>query len=471
MRARVYEPREYQGYGTAHIIDVPRCGLWAGMGLGKCVMTLTALDALFLCGDGYPALVLGPLRVARDTWSKEARKWHHLRNISVMPIVGSETERRMALKYDASVYTTNYENLPWLVDHFGDRWPFRTIIPDESTRLKGFRSKQGTVRTQALARAMMAHKRTERVIELTGTPSPNGLADLWGQLWFLDHGERLGRTYEAFKQRWFQRSHTGYGVDPLPFAMEQIQDKCRDLCLTIDAADWFDLEVPIVNNVYVDLPPKARNRYREMENDMFTILEEKEIEVFNAAARTQKLLQFANGAAYLNPEVDSDGHAKAKEWRVVHNEKIEALRSCMEEAGGMPMLVSYEFKSDLARILQEFGDKAVNLSTQSGFDQFMRGKTPLGLAHPQSMGHGVDGLQDVTNIITHFGHNWNLELYDQINARIGPVRQFQSGYKRPVFINHIVARGTVDEDVMARRDNKRNVQDILLEAMKRRGSQ
>lgn len=470
MVRRHYEPREYQGPGTAHIIDNPMCALWAGMGLGKCVMTYTALDALFLCGDAYPALVLGPLRVARDTWAKEARKWEHLRNISVMPIVGSEDERRMALKYDASVYTTNYENLPWLVEHYGPRWPFRTIVPDEATRLKGFRVKQGTARSKALARAILEHKRTERVIELTGTPSPNGLADLWGQMWFLDQGRRLGVTYEAFKQRWFQRSHTGYGVDPLPFAMEQIQDKCRDLCMTIDAADYFDLEEPIVNNIIVDLPPKARNRYREMEDDMFTILEEKEIEVFNAAARTQKLLQFANGAAYLNPEVDCDGHPRAKEWRVVHNEKLEALRSCIEEAGGMPMIVSYEFKSDAARILKEFGDRAVNLATSSGFDQFMRGKTPVGLAHPQSMGHGIDGLQDVSNIITYFGHNWDLEKRMQIYERIGPVRQLQSGFKRPVFVNNIIARDTVDEDVIARVDTKRGVQDTLLEAMKRRGA-
>lgn len=463
-----YEPREYQGPGTAHIIDNPHCALWAGMGLGKCVMTLTALDALFLCGEAYPVLILGPLRVARDTWAKEATKWDHLRDISVMPVTGSEDERRMALKYDVPIHATNYENLPWLVQHYGSRWPYRTIVPDEATRLKGFRLKQGTTRTHALSRAMLEHKRTERVIELTGTPSPNGLADLWGQMWFLDRGHRLGITYEAFKQRWFQRSHTGYGIDPLPFAMEQIQDRCRDLCMTIDAADYFDLEEPIVNNIYIDLPPKARNRYREMEDDMFTILEEKEIEVFHAAARTQKLLQFANGAAYLNPEVDSDGHPKAREWRVVHNAKIEALRSCVEEAGGTPQLVSYEFKSDAARILAEFGDKAVNLQTKAGFDQFMKGKTLIGLAHPKSLGHGVDGLQDVTNIITYFGHNWDLELRDQIYERAGPVRQLQSGHNRPVFVNNIIARDTVDEMVIARVNGKRTVQDVLLEAMKRR---
>ena len=473
---RDYTPREYQGLITGHILNTPRCAVWAGMGLGKTVSTLTALDLLFLAGEDHPALVLGPLRVARDVWPKEAQKWRHLRHINVLPIVGSEAERRLSLKFDASVHSINYENLEWLVDHYGDRWPYRTVVSDEATRLKGYRGSVqvhhetgkefirggGGQRARALGR--VAHHKIKRFVQLTGTPSPNGLKDLWGQLWFLDAGQRLGRTYTGYMQRWFEKDYDGFNVSAKDFAEAQIHERVRDICLTIDAKDYFDLKKPIANPIYVDLPVKARRQYKQMEDEMFTEIEGNEIEAFAAAARTQKCLQLANGAAYIGSP-DDPGPRK---WVAVHDAKLEALASCVAEANGMPQLVSYEFKSDKERILKAF-PKAVDLATPEGFKTFTKGKSPLGLAHPMSMGHGVDGLQDVTNIITHFGHNWNLELFDQINERIGPVRQLQSGYERPVFQNFIIARDTVDEDVMHRRETKRAVQDVLLEACKRRG--
>lgn len=463
MICRDYTPREYQPIITNHIVDVPRCAVWAGMGLGKSVATLTALDMLFLAGESHPVLIVGPLRVARRTWPTDAKKWNHLRHVNVMPLTGTEIERRMAMKLDASVYTINGENIEWLVNHWGDRWPYRTVVWDEATRLAGFRLKQGAARPRALAR--IAHTHIKRFIELTGTPAPNGLVKLWGQLWFLDAGQRLGRTFESFRQRWFQKSFDGYSVEPLPYTNVEIQDRIRDLCLAIDAKDYFDLDEPIVNNIEVDLPPKARIKYNEMEKDMFTELEGREVEAFSAAARTQKCLQLANGAAYVNAEGEDD--PRSKEWRVVHDAKLEALESCIENANGMPQIVSYEFKSDAIRIMKAFPN-SVRLDDDRGFDTFMKGKTDLGLAHPKSMGHGVDGLQDVTNIITHFGHNWDLELYSQINERIGPVRQMQSGHERPVYINHIIARDTTDEMVMARRETKRTVQEVLIDAMKRK---
>jgi len=462
---RHYRPHPYQSIITEHILDTPRCGVWAGMGMGKTVSTLTALDALLMVGGCEPALVLAPLRVARDTWPDEVRKWEHLRHLTVMPIVGSETERRFALRQDSPIYSVNYENLPWLVEHFGEKWPFRTVVADESTKLKGFRLKQGRKRTQALGR--VAHSKVKNFIELTGTPAPNGLSDLWGQTWFLDAGVRLGRTYDAFRQRWFQRGFDGFNVTPLPFAQEQIQDALRDLCVTIDPKDWFDLKEPIVNNIFVDLPPKARLRYREMEREMFTQLEGRDAEAFNAAARTQKCLQLANGACYVDPLADGDSHSRAKEWRVTHDEKLDALEDVVEEASGMPVLVAYEFRSDLARILKRF-EGAADLSTTDGLRRFKAGKVRIGCAHPQSLGHGINDLEKVTNIACFFGHNWNLEYYQQIIERIGPMRQLQAGLDRAVFLYHIIARDTVDEDVMARRETKRSVQDILLDAMKRR---
>jgi hypothetical protein len=472
---RDYKPWPYQDVMLKHVLDVPRCAVWAGMGMGKGVAVLTALDALFLAGEDHPVLVLGPLRVVNKVWPNEARKWKHLRQVHVLPITGSETERRISLKFDASIHAINYENLEWLVEYWGQRWPYKTVVADESTRLKnyrgGFRTHptsgkvflQGAGGVRARALGTVTHTHVKRFIQMTGTPSPNGLADLWGQMWFLDAGARLGRTNEGFKQRWFQKAWDGYGIEPLPFAQAQIQDRLRDICLTIDPKDYFDLKKPHVNDIYVDLPPKARRHYKEMEDEMFTQLDEHAVEAFGAAARTQKCLQLANGAAYLGSP-DDPGERR---WAPVHDAKLEALDSCLTEAAGMPMLVSYEFKSDRARILKAF-PKGVDISTDEGLKTFMRGKVPYGLAHPASMGHGIDGLQDVTNIITFFGHNWNLEQYDQIIGRIGPMRQFQSGHNRLVFINHIIARDTVDELVMARRETKRTVQDLLLEAMKRR---
>jgi hypothetical protein len=452
------------------------------MGLGKGVMTLTALSDLEMVGDVYPALAIGPLRVARDVWPKEVNKWEHLRHLNCSAMIGTKDERLRAVKQDSPIYSINYENLAWLVDYWGaDNWPYKTVIADESTKLKGYRgsyrtSKAGKVYLQGAggsrARALgtVTHTgKVKRFIELTGTPSPNGLKDLWGQLWYLDAGERLGRTFEGFTSRWFSSQRNGHDVtySPTKGADKEIHDRISDICLSIDAADWFDLEKPIVNNVYVELPPDARRAYKDMERDMFVQLGDDTVEAFGAAARTMKCLQLANGAVYVDPSVQTDNDPKAKQWRAVHDAKLEALDSIIEEANGAAVIVSYEFRSDLARILKAYPG-AVDLSTTAGMNKFKAGKALIGLGHPQSIGHGVDGLQDVCNTIIFFGHNWNLETYDQIIGRIGPVRQMQAGLNRPVFIYHIVASGTVDELVMERREGKRDVQDILLDAMKRK---
>lgn len=457
MTRQDYTPRAYQGLITQHIFDVPRCAVWAGMGLGKSVSTLTALDTLYLCGEDHPTLILAPLRVARSTWPDEAQKWSHLRQVSVMPIVGTEKERRVALRTDASVFTCNYDNLEWLVEYWGDRWPYQTVIADEATKLKGFRLRKGGTRARALAR--VAHPKIKRFVELTGTPSPNGLQDLWGQMWFLDAGARLGRTYDAFKQRWFTKNHNGFGLTAMPQAQFEIQEKLRDLCLTIDAADWFDLEKPIVNNILVDLPVKARSHYKEMEKQMFMEIEGHEVEAFNAASRTMKCLQLANGAAYIDDQ---------QNWREVHDEKIQALSDILEEANGAPVLVAYHFKSDLARLLKAFPQGRELDANPDTIRDWNAGAIPVLFAHPASAGHGLN-LQDGGNILVYFSHWWNLEERMQILERIGPTRQMQAGYKRPVFVHNIIARDTVDEDVIERVETKREVQDILLDAMKRRG--
>ena len=458
MTRRAFTPRPYQTMIRDHILDNPRCAIWAGMGMGKTTSTLNAIDAVLLADDA-PVLVLAPLRVARSTWPEEAQKWRHLQGLGVMPIVGSEAERRAALRMPAQVYATNYEQLPWLVEHWGERWPYRTVVADESTKLKSFRLRQGGARAQALGR--VAHTRIKRFVELTGTPSPNGLADLWGQAWFLDAGQRLGRTYQAFSDRWFRPHPNGFGSIALPHAQEEIQDRLRDLCLTVDAKDWFDLREPIVNNIYVDLPIKARKHYAEMEKQMFTQLDEHEVEAFGAAARTVKCLQIANGAAYVG-----DNNT---EWKELHDAKLQALESIVEEAAGAPVLVAYHFKSDLARLLKAFPQGRQLDQDPQTIRDWNAGRIPVLFAHPASAGHGLN-LQDGGNTLVYFGHWWNLEERMQILERIGPTRQMQAGHDRPVFVHNIVARDTVDDLVMERVESKREVQDILLAAMKRRSS-
>jgi len=474
LERKEYVPRPWQKDMTPWQLDVPRDAIWATMGVGKTVPTLTSLQALKLAGDDGPALALGPLRVARDVWSKEALKWKHLEYFSVQPIIGDTSARMLALRNKADLYTINYENIPWLIEYLGENWPFQKVIADEATRLKSFKGgvrKNGRFdviggeRAKALAR--IAHSKTKWFFELTGTPAPNGLEDLWGQAWYLDVGKRLGASFGAFKNRWFQRSFDGYGSSALPFAQQQIHDALRDICLTVDIKDFVDVKEPVVRNVFVDLPTGVRRLYNDMEKQMFMEMEERTCEVFNAAARTQKLLQIANGAVYVDPLSTDDSHPLSKEWKRAHDEKLLALESIIEESGGMPVLCAYQFRSDRHRILSKF-DYAADLSTPEGFAKFMKGRCRLGIAHPASLGHGVDGLQDVTNICCFFGHDWNSEQYDQMIGRVGPVRQMQSGYDRPMFLYHIIARDTMDEAVMARREMKRSVQDALMEYMKRK---
>lgn len=411
--------------------------------------------------ETQPALVLAPLRVASSTWPDEAVKWNHLRNIDVQPIIGTAKERMAAIKNtNASVFTINYDNLVWLVEIFGDHWPFGTIIADESTRLKSFRLRKGGKRAAALAK--VAHKHVHRWVNLTGTPSPNGLIDLWGQAWFVDQGQRLGRTYSAFTSRWFNNiqfpGQQWSKLEPWPFAQEQMQDALRDVTISLDAADWFGIEEPIHNIIKLELPTKVRKQYQEMEKEMFLELEHEGIEALNAAAKTVKCLQIASGAIYTDD---------SKNWVELHDAKIQALESIISESGGMPILVAYHWKHDLERLLKAFPKgRSLDADPQTLRD-WNAGKIPILFAHPASAGHGLN-LQDGGNILVFFSHWWDLEQYQQIIERIGPTRQIQAGYNRPVFIHHLIAAGTMDEVVMERRNSKREIQDLLLEAMKRK---
>ena len=466
-----FRPRPIQQPMIDFLCNNKRGSLYASMGTGKTSACLYAIDVLQLLGEIHhndPTLVIGPARVAEDTWPEEVAKWSQFRDMKIVPLCGTPAQRLDRLKSRADIFTISYELAPWLVETYLERWPYRQVIADESDRLKGFREKKGGTNTdnkkagssgkRAFQLARVAHTLVDRWVNLTGTPSPNGLKDLWGQNWYVDRGARLGRTHGAFMQRWFKPKWSGHGVEPMPHAEKEIHELLRDVCLTIDPKDYFDLKDPIVKPIYVTLPLSAKKIYRELERELFAQLQDgQEIEVFNAAALTNKCLQVANGAAYT----------EYPNWSAVHDAKLEALKSIQHESGGMPLLVAYQFKSDVERILKAFPG-AVELRTKDGMARFRAGDAPIGLAHPKSMGHGIDGLQHVTNILVRYGHDWNLGERMQMLERIGPMRQLQAGFERAVFVYDIVAKDTIDEDVIESHVAKRSVQDALLNAMKRR---
>lgn len=475
-------PRPWQPGMLDFIYDTPRASVFADVGMGKTVCGLTVFDNLLLSGyETKPALILGTLRIARKVWVEEPLKWDHLAGLDVVPIMGEPAERRAALKRDVPVYTTNYEQLPWLVQYFkeqGKPWPFGMVIPDESTRLSGMRvsirvSKngkqwaqgQGTLRARALAK-MAWQTRECRWLNFSGTPAPNGLKKLYGQQWFVDFGAALGRSFDAFKQRYFKIGYDGYKLEPLPGSDRLIHEAIKGSCMSVLAADWLDLEKPINVIVPVELPAKARAMYRDMEKKLFLKFGKRQVEAINAGSKAVKLLQLASGAIYLDPECEDDEDPRAKDWAPVHDEKLQALSGIIEESGGMPLIVCYQFKSDLARLKKAF-PKGRDFVTTRDENDFKAGKIELLFIHPASGAHGIDGFQNVTNRICFFSQWPDLELRDQVIGRIGPVRQYQSGFKRPVYIYDIVAVDTRDEAVIVSHGEKREIQDCLLSAMRR----
>jgi|HubBroStandDraft_4_1064222.scaffolds.fasta_scaffold00046_33 SNF2 family DNA or RNA helicase len=451
---------------------VKRCGLWAGMGIGKSSALLYVIDTLKLLGElSTPALVIGPARVAADTWPEEVAKWDQFRDLTIVPLTGGPRARLDKLKARADIFTVSYELAPWLVEYFMAKWPYRgLVVADEADRLKGLRGKKGghnldgskkrgASGERAFQLARIAHSMVDRWVNLTGTPTGNqGYADLWGQTWYLDRGQRLGATHGEFMRRYFQKNWSGYGVQLGPYSKALIDNELRDICLTIDPKDYFDLREPIVNTVNVTLPPKARALYKDLETKMFAeIAEYGEVRIFNKGGLVNKCLQVASGAVYT----------ESPTWAPVHNAKIEALESIVHEAGGAPLLVQYNFRHEAARIQHAF-PRAIDLSTDTGLAIFKDGGAPMGYAHAKSMGHGIDGLQKVCNTIVRFGQDWNTRDRDQMRARIGPMRQYQEALDRPVFEYDIIAKDTVDEDVIEVHKTNCSVLESLMNAMKRR---
>jgi SNF2 family DNA or RNA helicase len=449
-----FEPREYQTAIIDWINSNSRTAIFASMGSGKTVSTLTAITAMSLIEEIFPVLIIAPLRVATTTWPDEIKKWKHTEHLTCNQLCGTKKEKEKLLNNDTNIVTTNFESLPWLVDELGSDWPFKCVIVDESTRLKGFRLRQGSTRAKALAK--VAHTKIKRMILLTGTPAPNGLKDLWGQMWFIDQGCLLEKSFSKFLARWFIEDKTRFSVTPIKGAQEEIQELIKTVCLTVDASDYFDLDVPIVNKLLLPLPLSALKEYKRMEKNFYIELEENGIEASTVAVKMNKCAQIANGAIYLEDQ----------SWKSLHDEKLIALDSIISEANGMPILVTYYFKSDLDRLLAYFPYGRALVNAEKDIKEWNDGQIPLLFIHPKSAGHGLN-LQYGSNILVFFSLNWNLEEHLQVIERIGPVRQKQAGLNRPVFLYYLLAKDTIDIDMMDRLSTKKSVQEILLTAMNR----
>lgn len=440
----------YQRDAVRWLLDTPRAHLFAGMGAGKTVIVMTAVAALLLADEIRCPLVVGPKRVARDVWPHEPQQWAHLSHLSVQPILGTPQQRERAASAAADLYAINVENLPWLVEHWGRRWPYDYVIVDESTRLK----KPSGKRFRAARRI---HKLTTRWTNLSGTPAPNGLLDLWAPTYLLDSGARLGTAFTRFRDHYFASDYMGYRYEPRDFAEADIHAAVSDVTLSLRAEDYIDIREPVHHTLRVALPDSARRQYRELERNMVLQLEGVDVEAANAAVLTGKCRQLASGALY------TDEHGG---YETVHAAKIEALQSVIEEAAGESVLVAYHFRSTATRLLSAIpGARMLDHSPQT-LDDWNAGRIPVLLAHPASAGHGLS-LQHGGRRVVFFDADWDLELYQQIIERVGPVRQAQSGYDRAVYITHLAAADTIDEDVIDRRRGKATVQEALQNAMRR----
>jgi SNF2 family DNA or RNA helicase len=451
---RPFVLREYQKQAISFLLDTPRANLWAGMGTGKTSATLTMLSILKTAyGDATKTLVIAPKRVAQEVWPEQVAEWAHLKDLKLRAIQGNAKERLEVIKKPADAYTCTYEVLPWLVHEMGARWPFSRVVADESTRLKNFRLSQGGKRAKALGE--VAHTQVTEWINLTGTPAPNGYTDVWGQQWFIDKGARLGRSYSAFERRWFARSGGAMGsrfgpLRPLPGAEQQIGNAIADCTFVIRPEDWFDLETPLVSQIWVELPTSAMKAYRDLQQDMAGEFSGVQVNAVNGLAKSRKCLQVATGAVY-------DDNRIAR-WS--HDAKIEALQSLVAESGGEPLIVVYQHRHELERLRKAFPQGRTLVDAKNITELWNEGRVPLLFLHPRSAGHGLN-LQHGGRTVVFFAIDWDKELHDQVIERIGPVRQAQSGYRRTVKIYYILAHKTLDAVVYDRLLGKGTAQDLL----------
>jgi len=441
-----YEPHDYQAFATEYILQHPIAAILLDMGLGKSVITLTAIFDLTL--DSFlirKVLVIAPLRVARDTWPAEIEKWEHLSGLTYAVAVGSEQERKAALLQKVQVHLINRENIEWLVTKSGIPFDYDMVVVDELSSFKSHQSK----RFKSLLKVRPSVK---RIVGLTGTPSSNGLMDLWAEFRLLDLGQRLGRFIGNYRSTFFvpdkRNAQVVFSYKPKPGAEEAIYLLISDITISMRSTDHLKLPELMMNEVSVRMSLAEEKHYQTMKNDMVLSLKGKEIDAANSAALSGKLMQMANGAVY-----DED-HGVAH----LHDRKLDALEDLIEAANGKPVLLAYWFKHDLERILERF--PAERLDSADSIRRWNNGEIPIAVIHPASAGHGLN-LQDGGSTLVWFSLTWSLELYQQTNARL-----WRQGQKDTVVIHHIIAKGTIDEQVLKALRLKDNVQTALIAAVR-----
>ena len=449
-----YKPHRYQEYATQRILDTKYIALLLEMGLGKTVSTLTAIDLLL--NDYFDAarvLVIAPLRVADDTWAREVEKWDHLRHLRISKILGSAAQRRRALRDDADIYVINRENVEWLVSELGTKWNFDTVVIDELSSFKNHQSK----RFRALRRIRPLVK---RVIGLTGTPAPNGLLDLWPQIYLLDQGKRLGKTIGGYRDRYFipgeRDGHIVYKWNQKKEAEERIYEAISDIAVSMKAEDWLELPERIDRVVNVKLSDKARELYKQLERDLLLPYLDADVVASTAAVLSNKLLQMASGAVY-----DEERGVK-----LIHDAKLDALEDIIEAAQGKPVMVFYNFKHSLSRIQERFPQAQVLRKGKEGnqdIADWNSDKIPLLLLHPKSAGHGLNLQESGCQTVVWYDQIWSLEEDQQANARV-----HRQGQKRSIVVMRLVAEGTMDDEAISALERKATGQDALMEAVKAR---
>lgn len=441
-----YKPYDYQAYATNFILDHEVCGLILDMGLGKSVITLTALWELLLDRfDIGKVLIVAPKRVAEDTWPRELAKWDHLEGLSYSLVMGTEQQRHEALQKRAKLYIINRENVAWLVAKCP--WTFDTLVLDELSSFKDSK----TQRFRALKKV---RPKVKRVIGLTGTPRPNSLLDLWSQVYLLDMGQRLGHFIGGYRDRFFlpdkRNREVIYSYKPREGAESKIYDLISDICISMKAVDHLNMP-PLINNfVEVRMSPREQRLYDEFQKNMVLKLNGEELDALNAGALSNKLTQMANGAVY----------GEDKRVFTIHDRKLDALEDLVESANGQPLLVAYWYKHDLERIMNRIDARVID--TPKDIIDWNAGRIPVALIHPASAGHGLN-LQEGGSTVVWFGLTWSLEFYQQLNARL-----WRQGQKHTVVVHHLVTVGTQDEDIVAALNRKEVGQRAMFEAVKAR---
>lgn len=442
-----FVPHDYQRYAIDYIENHPIAAVLLDMGLGKTVISLTAIaDLLFDSFEAHRILVIAPLRVARDTWPAEIRKWEHLQGLTYAVAIGTVKERKAALMEGADITIINRENLRWLIDSSGFPFDYDMVIIDELSSFKNHKSK----RFQSL---MKVRPKVKRIIGLTGTPSSNGLIDLWAEFKLLDLGERLGRFITHYRNDYFvpdkRNGEIIYSYKPMPYAEDAIYRKISDITISMKSTDHLQMPELITSQYEVELSDEESERYEELKADFILELPEGEVTAANAASLTGKLSQLANGAIY-----DDEGNIIE-----IHDRKLDALEDIIESANGKPLLVAYWFKHDLQRIKKRFNVREIK--TSKDITDWNNGDIPVAVIHPASAGHGLN-LQAGGSTLIWFGLTWSLELYQQTNARLW--RQGQTS--GTVVIEHIVTKGTIDERILKALSLKEVSQNALIDAVK-----